>query len=467
MINSSQNLKSHSSNSASSAVDLAYNDPSLSNISFARNLVNLKIKNTEITLNNKNNNVRCRAKDYFNYYELLSKRLNAIEDIYKYQKEFENGNLGEQNKEDLINEAKRVANLNDFRNNQFSKETLSGAWFKNRDLRNATFCFLNIAYKSNTSVDFSGSNLSGVDFKRSFLNNSIFNNCDLTNARLNINSADFTDAKLDGINLRFQIYSFNKSESEYFLNEELSNNTLFHTLNTISDKYKELKIKLVKQIIESINNSGEMKLESFPIDSIINNITAKKYYLEDGVIKDFAKKLLDIKHLNDGFNMYSDKLSSGTLSFILDLISELGNEKIKEYMMKKNGCFIKLMALTVYHNDLAIQGKGRSLYNKYLEIEEIKGFAKKENFGNNEKVYWSDKKNNNYIIVSGDKTIVISHENLVNMLFPDEIGMNASWNKFLLYIKGERKLIEQTNYYDLFNKDFEMFKESYNSLHTK
>ncbi|WP_342639913.1 hypothetical protein [Proteus faecis] len=282
----------------------------------------------------------------------------------------------------------------------------------------------------------------------------------------NLSNVNFTNDNLDGVEINSQAKSFNKTENDYLLNEKLSGNPL-NKINTISDKYKEIKIKLVKQIVESINNSGEMKLESFPIDSIIDNITSKKYYLEDGVIKDFTKKLLDIKHLRDGVDMYSNKLSSGTLSFILDLISELDNENIKEYMMRKNDCFIKLMALSVYHNDLAIQEKGRSLYNKYLEIEKIKGFVKKENFGNNKTVDWSDKKNINYIIVSGDKTIIINHENLVNMLFPDEIGMNASWNKFSLYIKGERKLIEQTNYYNLFNKDFEMFKDSYNALHTK
>lgn len=285
----------------------------------------------------------------------------------------------------------------------------------------------------------------------------------------NLSNVNFTNDNLDGVELNSKAKSFNKTESDYLLNEKLSGNTLntINKINTISDKYKEIKIQLVKQIIESINNSGEMKLESFPIDSIIDNIISKKYHLEDRDIKDFAKKLLDIKHLRDGLDMYSNKLSSGTLSFILDLISELDNENLKEYMMGKNDCFIKLMALSVYHNDLAIQEKGRSLYNKYLEIEKIKGFVKKENFGNNKKVDWSDKKNINYIIVSGDKTIVISHENLVNMLFPDEIGMNASWNKFSLYINGVSKNILQVNYHELFNKDFEMFKDSYNALHTK
>ncbi|WP_109397616.1 hypothetical protein [Proteus faecis] len=282
----------------------------------------------------------------------------------------------------------------------------------------------------------------------------------------NLSNVNFINDNLDGVELNSKAKSFNKTENDYLLNEKLSGNPL-NKINTISDKYKEIKIQLVKQIIESINNSGEMKLESFPIDSIIDNIISKKYHLEDRDIKGFAKKLLDIKHLRDGLDMYSNKLSSGTLSFILDLISELDNENLKEYMMGKNDCFIKLMALSVYHNDLAIQEKGRSLYNKYLEIEKIKGFVKKENFGNNKKVDWSDKKNINYIIVSGDKTIVISHEDLVNMLFSDERLMHTSWNKFSLYIKGERKLIEQTNYYNLFNKDFEMFKDSYNALHTK
>ncbi|WP_109406219.1 hypothetical protein [Proteus faecis] len=355
MINVLQYLKPHSSNRALSAPDLTRNNLSLNNTSLPGNLLSCEMKNTGITLSNRNKG------------------------------------------------------------------------FKNRELKDTQFNFL-------------VSNLSNVNF---------------------------TNANLDGVELNSQAKSFNKTESDYLLSEKLSGNALnkINTINTISDKHKEIKIKLVKQIIEPINNSSEMKLKSFPIDSMIDNITSKKYYLKDENIKGFAKKLLDIKALNEGVNMYSNKLSSGTLSFILAQISELDNENLKEYMMGKNGCFIKLMALTVYHNDLAIQEKGRSLYNKYLEMEKIKDFVKEGNLWNNKTVDWSDKKNKNYIIVSGDKTIVISHEDLVNMLFPDEIGMNASWNKFSLYIKGERKLIEQTNYYNLFNKDFEMFKDSYNALH--
>lgn len=285
----------------------------------------------------------------------------------------------------------------------------------------------------------------------------------------NLSNVNFTNANFDGVELNSKAKSFNKTESDYLLSEKLSGNALnkINAINKISDEYKEIKIELVKQIIEPINNSSEIKLKSFPIDSMIDNITSKKYYLKDENIKGFAKKLLDIKALNERVNMYSNKLSSGTLSFILDQINELDNKNLKEYMMGKNGCFIKLMALTVYHNDLAIQEKARSLYNKYLEIEKIKGFVKEENLWNNKTVDWSDKKNKNYIIVSGDKTIVISHEDLVNMLFSDEIGMHTSWNKFSLYIKGVSKNILQVNYHELFNEDFEMFKNSYNELNAK
>lgn len=454
-------LKSHLSNSALSAVDFAYNNPSLNNISFARDLLNLKIKNTAIKLNNRNSVFRC-ALDKLNYYELLSKRLDAIDKISKYKEAFKRGELNELNQENLIKKAKRVACLNDFRNKDFKNIDLNDVWFKNRDLRKTQFNFSKNNEQLDEVIDFSGSNLSDVDLRFALLNRAIFKNSNLSGAKLNINNADFTDANLDGVELNFQVKSFNENESNSLLNESLSDKTLFHTLNTISNKYKKIKIKLVKELIKSIKNSVEMSLSSFPIDSIINNITSEKYYLEDEIIRSFAKELLDIKYLTEKDSLFSNKLSSGPLFFILDLISKLDNESIKEYMMKKNSSFIKLIALSVYHNDLAIQEKGRYLYDKYLEVERIKGFVENEYFGNNKKVDWSDKGNVNYIIVSGDKTIMINHEKLVDMLFFDGKGMDVSWNNFFLYIKDECQPVEGINYFELFNKDFEMFKDNYN-----
>lgn len=459
-------LKSHLSNSTLSAVDFAYNNPSLNNISFARDLLNLKIKNTAIKLNNGNSVFRC-ALDKLNYYELLSKRLDAIDKIPKYKEAFKRGELSELNKESLIKKAKTVACLNDFRNKDFKNIDLNDAWFKNRDLRNTQFNFSKNNEQLDEVIDFSGSNLSDVDLRFALLNSAVFKNSNLSGAKININNADFTDANLDRAELNFQVKSFNENESNYLLNESLSDKTLFHTLNTISNKYKKIKTKLVKELIKSIENSVEMNLPSFPIDSIINNITSEKYYLEDETIRSFAEKLLNIKYLMEKDSMYSKKLSSGPLFFILDLISKLDNESIKEYMMKKNSSFIKLMALSVYHNDLAIQEKGRYLYDKYLETERIKGFVENEYFGNNKKVDWSDKENINYIIVSGDKTIMINHEKLVDMLFFDGKGMDVSWNNFFLYIKDECQFVEGINYFELFNKDFEIFKDSYNATLNK
>ncbi|MEQ5224418.1 hypothetical protein ABN220_02095 [Proteus cibi] len=140
-------------------------------------------------------------------------------------------------------------------------------------------------------------------------------------------------------------------------------------------------------------------------------------------------------------------------------------------MIERNNEFIELMALSLYHDNKSIQEKARVLYEKYLNLDEVKPFVEKEDFGNgNHKVDWSEKDYNNYILLNkkdfivrnDNKAIIISHENLANMLFPNDTEHDVSWTNFFLYVNGKNQAIGEIDYYNLFNNDFDVFKINYN-----
>ncbi|QIF98251.1 pentapeptide repeat-containing protein [Proteus terrae] len=121
------------------------------------------------------------------------------------------------------------------------------------------------------------------------IDGAIYKGADLTNAKIKIVAGeyltDFSNATLDGAT----IYFSDSQSLNYHLNEERYKNSPFEIIKTISDKYKEIKVSLIKDIIKKIN-VAEMTNE-VPIDSIIKNLISMKFCVEDETISKFIKKL--------------------------------------------------------------------------------------------------------------------------------------------------------------------------------
>ncbi|WP_273801701.1 pentapeptide repeat-containing protein [Proteus vulgaris] len=458
-------FKSHLFRSTVSAVDLAAKKPTESNLSFAEKLLAIKMRSVKLNLNNND-------KDCFSYkkkwdgYEMLSQRLNSIKIINKCKNKFNQGSnpLIKSECEKLRKDVERIESHNDYKNINFDSNNLSNINFKNRDLSNAKFCLSQEQFdRKNIGVDFSGSCLKGVDLSNVNIDGAIFKDADLTDAKIKINICytltDFSNANLDGAKISF-------SDSEFLnlhLNEDYYENTLFKTIETISDKYKEIKLSLIQDIINKISVS-EMTNE-VPMDSIIKNLTDRNNYMENETISKFVKNLFEIKCLNKLGKDFHFNMEEKYINTYLDVLYDYYDHKeFKRFTLENNGSFIKLMALSLYHKDNATRWIARRLYEKYLNLEEVKPLIKKMNFSNGyHHINWKNEENNNYVLVEGNKAMITNHKNITKMLFSNEIGCTAKWDKFYLYIDDKYQKKENIDYNVLFNEDFKVFRNNRNA----
>lgn len=411
-------LKAHLAKDTTAAVDLADYNPSVNNLVFARKILDVKLTAAE-----------------YNFYRKYKKReLNKIK-VIKYKK--------------LIKEIDTIS----------QRKTYSY-----KDLRNENFEVLNkfnyLRIKINNN--FSNSNISNVDLRGIFLDGSKFINSDLSGTKIHINDADFSNAKLDGAEIKFKNIKY---MDKVFVNEKLIDDPdkkkIFNTLRSIDDKYSDIKIDLVKQLISAVHCWRNNYVNLQHIDSFLDYIFSKEYYLEDKETRNSVKSLLDRLTLTRN----SEKnIKQNYVSLYLDLISRFFNvQEENDFMLGDNGNFIKLMAISLYHDDINIREKSRDLYDKYLKLEKVKPFSEGIKVGNDERVDWdSEGAGNNIILINKDKTMVTSYKELNKMLFADPTKADIQWNLFSLYIKEDEQAINRTNLYNLFNKDFKIFKDNYN-----
>lgn len=410
-------LKAHLAKDTTAAVNVADYNPSFNNLSFARRILDIKLTTAEYKCRCKNKKSEL-AKIKICKYKLLSEKLGMIE----------------------------------------QRET-----YHDKDLRSANFEVLNKYYYNGikTNKNFSNSNLTGVDLSRALLEGSRFINSDLSKAKIRINDADFSNAKLDGAEIKFNLGCIDKKFMDKRLIDTPDEKTLFHTLRSIDDKYSDIKIKLVKQLIKEVRYSNNEYANLRHIDSFLDYIFSKEYYLEDKEIQNSVKYLLDKLIFTKNSK---EKIEPKYVSLYLDIISRSFNDQGEnDFILKNNGKFIKLMATSIYHKDITIQEKSRALYDKYLKLERVKPFFEKNEFSNDEKVDWdSEGDNNNLIIINENKTIVTSYKELNKMLFADTTKVDTQWNSFSLYINKDYQAVNRIGYYNLFNNDFRIFKDNYN-----
>ncbi len=409
-------LKAHLANDAAAAVDVADYHPSFKNLSFARRILEIKSTTTKYNPYNKSKGSELNKTKVIEYSSLL-KKLGEIE----------------------------------------QRET-----YHDKDLRKANLKILNEYYYEGikTSRNFSNSNLTGVDLSGALLEGSKFKSSDLSKTKININYADFSNAKLDGVEINFNLRCIDKNFMDKRLIDNLDGETIFHTLRSIDDKYSGIKIKLVKQLINKVMCSNNKYVNSDHIESFLNYIFSKEYYLKDKEIKNSVKSFLDRLIFTENSEKYINK---NCLSSYLELISNFFNVQEKsDFMLESNEDFINLMAISLYHDDINIREKSRALYDKYLKLERVKSFYEENKIGNDERVNWDNEDNDNIIIINGSKTIVTSYKELNKMLLADITKANTQCASFSLYINKTRQDTNEINPNIIFNYDFKIFKDNYN-----
>ncbi|GLX62199.1 hypothetical protein KMU_02390 [Proteus vulgaris] len=497
------------------AVDLAEKSPSIRNFNLANKILTMKLTSEELKLQKNPNDISLIQEKIKNYESLFFK-LNEIKMKYACEDkcivEIKTNNRQQKK---IIEDYKNRGGTYDFTKedvniNRLANENLIDFLSKNKKINNGKFNNFDIKDGNINSADiynsrFEKCNINGSIFTdcklinfysyASTIKNSTFNHCDLTNANFtfsNLENVNFINSDLSGAKIKVKSANFknatlNNTKIELdFNNLFLVENakSLFETIESIDEKYHEIKTLLMSGFISKISNALFLSYKNMkiPMGLIVKNIFSNEYFCQDETIKKFITEVLYTSYFNDEYNNYIDKLSPDFLSFHLDLID---NNKLTNFMLEKNDQFIKLMILSLYHENKDIRDRARALYDKYLDLEEIKPFVQKEIFGYGDKVVdWSDKSSCNYILINKNKNkkIIIDHENIVNMLFNNDVENNTSWNKFYLYLDKDDndnycQASNNIDYYKLFNgavglgggipPDFVIFKISYEKIINK
>jgi len=328
---------------------------------------------------------------------------------------------------------------------------LNYADLEGADLRNANLQGAKLLNANLFTVKLKGANLSGAIFTMDF-----------TYYQINLDEVNIEGAKIF-LKLPFFWDDAKLDKQLNHIDGQKKESLLTH-IDKIDDKFIEEKIDCFHQVIDSLKRSGvNIKQKRFPREALLTFFTTKKKLMEDSVINKFVCKVFaaEINYIENGKCL--SRYNPSVLSAMLDILSSSINDDRNEfYMLKNNNFFIALIALTVYSTDQGVRNKSQRLYQLYLTLKPVKPLLQQLEFGNEErKVDWSDKETNNYILINKNVAMIISHENLTNMLTSSEDNFYKDWYRFSLYIDGKCQPLENVNLDHLFTDVFKIFMKSY------
>lgn len=400
-------LKAHVARDTQSSVELAKYNPTLSNILFSEKLLTIKLSDVQFKLQKNPENIRYQYNE--NKYLFLFKKLEEIKQVNLIKNNIKESNLIE--------------------------------YIKKKQISN------DLSLRNTPAVNQNSSNM--------------------VSTKAQVGIADSSHASLNNTVAEFYKCFGKILEYTQLLEGSEGKDSLFYILDKIDDKYDQTKISLMKHIVNNMSIEKLSELSDITLNSMLNNFTSKDYYLQDNDIQKFIKELFTAK-LKRGF---SADLKPEYLSACLTVLSKVYNsEELSNFMREENSQFIKLMVLSVHHNDKDIQNKARKLYDdKYLNLSEFRSIVLEQHIGKFPGMTdWSNKYTINMLLINQNKIILTDHNTLVGMIFGNENNNdNFHWSRFSLYIKDKRQRRISIDYHQLFTQDFILFKEHYTSAFEK
>ncbi|PIJ50698.1 hypothetical protein BV501_06830 [Erwinia sp. OAMSP11] len=352
-------FRSHLFNSSDAAIKLVEKKPSDNNINFALKLLRAKMANAEKTLKR-----YPELSEDFEYsikkYCRLSKKIISIKNVRDNQAQ------------GLVENRTGAPTLYEPKQKDYSNKLLVGYDLARKDLRrcnfsDANFSPVDVIYRCSKPVNFSWSNLDGVDLSSAMLEGANFSNCSLAGAKICVNNANFTAAKLDDAVITLDLPShWNSRRSERLLNDANKNNTIFDTIDSIDDTYADIKVKLMHQVIDSVFDNDHALQGSIPGIALLNSFVSKDIYQQDEKISKTIEALVRSEMLYANSKVSMDECSAKTLSLFLDKFSQSNDD-----MLKFNGAFIQLMTVCVNHNILSVKKQARVNrhgFNRHLRV---------------------------------------------------------------------------------------------------
>ncbi|WGL98747.1 pentapeptide repeat-containing protein [Arsenophonus sp. aPb] len=402
------------------------------------------------------------AKADLCYTNLVDSAMNdaILEDAYLNNSNLTNSNLAG------ANLAKATISGADLTNTNLSMVNLSGATLAHTKLQGANFtnAKLTQAYLNDLTLheaifdqaDLTGANLAKTDVSNADLSNTILK-------ELSIMNTNFAGASLnDSFTLRLPD-EWDEDVLDVVLNHFNNRSSLLTSLNSIDDRYQELKNKLALQLIHSLDQPNiNLKHVTLPLLDFL----AKPAFMSNKEISIFVNKLMDNLLANSSTQLINTlKKRPANINIFLNYFNHQPNLMVSA---KFNSSFIQtiLAARTQTGIDSLTTTMANKLYEKYLQLPEIKQQLEYEQiegiFGDFAgKVDWSDSNAQNYLLLSPTKagrTLVVAENNLTKMLDPD---LETKWNNIFVFQHGENLSSQQFTLDECFNQDFPLFSSHF------
>ena len=252
---------------------------------------------------------------------------------------------------------------------------LRGAGLRVADWTGANLSWANLSEANLSGADLReaylrGANLRGADLSRANLSGADLSRADLIGADwtgANLSWANLSEANLSGANLTGAVFDADTQiklfDSDMY-NLDLAFNhinnpsgSILTTINSINDKYKELKNNLMCQVFSHLKDKDINEISEALLDILFNS--SFDYTEALTTVPEFTDKLLQTIYTkgNTGALTLADK------QIILhnDLLNNMNDEMFTQFVENNNGFFIQLIH----------QSKNTALYTRYLQVIKV------------------------------------------------------------------------------------------------
>ncbi|MGL4860055.1 MAG: pentapeptide repeat-containing protein [Enterobacteriaceae bacterium] len=321
--------------------------------------------------------------------------------------------------------------------------------------------------------DLSNSILAEVDLTQTYLTSASLKGVDMRDSRLKLSGNKFGKVDLAGVDLTGADIildlpqNWHQGSLDNFFNPEgHPERSLLYTLSTIDKSLLPLKMKLLSQLVTSLNGVDPDTLRLFthyfetfltheylslPLSEVSGDPDSEtvQNFLLYYVLEPLIAKANSEVWLSQNPHIYP---------FLLALAGAEGDS----FMLNTNNFFMQLIVNSLASADVNVQEQAKALYEKYLRLPEIEAWRQAALiiFGDLEgSADWTDNTLNNIILRSGENAMLLSVRQFNQMCQARE---DTDWFLFSIYHRDANGMIsEQVASPDALCGPFSLFKARY------
>lgn len=263
---------------------------------------------------------------------------------------------------------------------------------------------------------------------------------------------NFSGAILDEAKITLRLpRDINTDELKLLFNSRNNSPTLLSTINSIDDKYEDIKISLMNQLLNYFNNKDIYSIFGSIKDTLLNSTF--KYYNDININNFIVNKLL--KFIEVKGSIEAVIMKNVELNIFLNNINKFNIEDKKKYMIDNNGFFIQLIHQSISSIDENIKKLAYDLYGIYLEIDYISKIDKSLN------KYFEKDPAINLIFIDKyiNEGLIVQNEYINNFLYGQSIK-NIEWSSLYWFKDLDCQPFSKLNLDELF-KTFKIFNSNY------